>query len=83
METRDKKYKQHETEQQMASEPVAYAEYGIPEVAIQSMPEGVPHSFDEVIKEIEEGEKEFERGEVFTHQEMMQMIWDKIENYAG
>ena len=33
--------------------------------------------------DIDEGEKEVERGETFTHREVMQMIWDKIACYAG
>lgn len=83
METQDKKYKQQETEREMVSEPVTPVDCYTPTVAVRRLPDGVPHSFEEAIKDIEEGEKEFDRGEVFTHQEMMQMIWDKIENYAG
>lgn len=83
METQEKKYKQQETEREMVSEPIAHAECYTPTVVVHPIPDGVPHSFEEAIKDIEEGEKEFERGEVFTHQEMMQMIWDKIDNYAG
>ena len=35
------------------------------------------------LSDIEEGEREFERGDTFTHQEVMKMVWDKITSYAG
>ena len=83
METQEKKYKQQETEQEMVAEPVTTIECYAPTVAVRRLPDEVPHSYEEAIKDIEEGENEFERGEVFTHQEMMQMIREKIDNYAG
>ena len=54
-----------------------------PAISVVRMPDEVPHTLEEALKDIEEGEKEFERGETYTHQEMMQMIWDKIDDYAG
>jgi hypothetical protein len=48
-----------------------------------TIPEGMPQSVDEALSDIDEGEKEFERGETFTHREVMQMIWNKIACYAG
>ena len=47
------------------------------------IPKGMPQSVDKALSDIDEGEKEFERGETFTHREVMQMIWDKIACYAG
>ena len=48
-----------------------------------SIPSGVPQSVEEALADIDEGEREFERHETFTHREVMQMIWGKIDNYAG
>lgn len=42
-----------------------------------------PLVFLKQCKRHEEGEKEFERGEVISHREMMQMIWNKIDQYTG
>ncbi len=44
---------------------------------------GVPQTLEEALSDIEEGEREFERGETFSHREVMQMVWDKIGCYAG
>lgn len=44
---------------------------------------GVPQTLEEALSDIEEGEREFERGETFSHREVMQMVWDKIGRYAG
>lgn len=44
---------------------------------------GVPQTVNEALADIEEGEREFERMETFSHREVMQMIWGKIDNYAG
>ena len=43
----------------------------------------VLQSVTEALKEIDEGEREFEHGETFSHREIMQMVWGKIEAYAG
>lgn len=83
MEAQDKKYKEHETDSQMVSEPVTHLDSYAPAISVVRMPDVVPHTLEEALKDIEEGEKEFERGETYTHQEMMQMIWDKIDDYAG
>ena len=48
-----------------------------------SIPSGVPQSVEEALADIDEGEREFERHETFSHREVMQMIWGKIDNYAG
>ena len=42
------------------------------------IPVGVPQNVEMALRDIEEGEKEFERGDTFTHQEVMKMVWDKI-----
>ena len=47
------------------------------------IPSGVPQSVEEALTDIDEGEREFERHETFSHREVMQMIWGKIDNYAG
>ena len=47
------------------------------------IPIGVPQNIDMALSDIEEGEREFERGDTFTHQEVMKMVWDKITSYAG
>ena len=47
-----------------------------------SIPVGMPQSVDEALRDLEEGEKEFERNETFSHREVMQMVWDKIGSYA-
>ena len=71
----------------IASEPVAAwsepAAAVLPTASEREIPKGVPQSVDEALSDIDEGEKEFERGETFTHREVMQMIWDKIACYAG
>ncbi|MBO6144084.1 MAG: hypothetical protein J6O54_02330 [Prevotella sp.] len=33
---------------------------------------------EEALADLEEGEREFLRGETFSHREVMKMIWDKI-----
>lgn len=48
-----------------------------------AMTAGVPQTLEEALTDIEEGEREFERGETFPHREVMQMVWDKIGCYAG
>ena len=46
------------------------------------MPEGVPHTIEQALAEIDEGEKEFEENIVFSHEQVMQTVWAKIYNYA-
>lgn len=67
-----------------AEEPVGVASYS-PHVIeqVRTLPQGVPQSFSEAIADIDEGEREFERGETYTHREVMQMLWDKIDSYAS
>ncbi len=68
-----------------AAEPVAGLEqtaYSKPQ-RHHNVPVGVPSTAEIAIAEIEEGEKQFERGETFSHREVMQMVWTKINNYAG
>ena len=70
----------------IASEPVAALSEptAVMSTALErELPKGVPQSVVEALSDIDEGEKEFERGETFTHREVMQMIWDKIACYAG
>ena len=45
-------------------------------------PSDVPHTLDMAMADIEEGEKQFENGETYTHEEVMGMVWDKIAQYA-
>lgn len=47
------------------------------------MPTGLPHNVKEALADIEEGEHEFERGETYSHKEVMKMVWSQIESYAG
>ncbi len=74
-----------ENDSMMASEPVLVSTATISRVNQEPfcIPAGMPQSIDEALADIEEGEREFERGDTFSHREVMQMIWDKIENYAG
>ena len=44
---------------------------------------GLPQTWEEALSELEEGEREFERGDTYSHEEVMKMIRDTIENYAG
>lgn len=69
----------------MACEPIGATSTSMPSGQHQHyfIPTGVPQSFSAAIDDIEEGEKEFNRGDTFTHQEVMQMVWDKIQSYAG
>ena len=46
------------------------------------MPEGIPHTVEQALAEIDEGEKEFEENRVFSHEQVMQTVWAKIYNYA-
>ena len=47
------------------------------------VPVGQPRSIDEALADIEEGEREFQRGDTFSHKKVMQMIWSKIDGYVG
>ena len=47
------------------------------------MPAGLPHNVKEALADIEEGEHEFERGETYSHKEVMKMVWSQIDSYAG
>ena len=47
------------------------------------IPVGMPQTVEEALHDIDEGEREFQNGETFTHREVMQMVWDKIGCYAG
>ena len=42
------------------------------------IPTGMPQTVEEALADLEEGEREFLRGETFSHREVMKMIWDKI-----
>lgn len=53
------------------------------EICHDFIADSVPHTLEDAIADLEEGEREFERGETFSHKEVMQMIWDKIHAYAG
>ena len=74
-----------ENEAMMASEPFLVSTATISRVNNEpfSIPSGMPQSVDEALADIEEGEREFERGETSSHREVMKMIWDKIGSYAG
>ena len=50
---------------------------------VDPLADGVPHTVEAALAAIEEGEREFERGKTFSHRAVMQMIWDKINAYAG
>jgi len=70
----------------IAAEPAATAVLTeVPQVSTErfGIPSGVPQSVEEAFADIDEGEREFERHETFSHREVMQMIWGKIDNYAG
>jgi hypothetical protein len=81
-EEKDSVYKK---EADVAAEPAMTIEYGVTNTIEHGVhiPSGVPKSTREALLDIEEGEREFQRGETFTHKEVMQMIWDKIGKYAG
>ena len=74
-----------ENDSMMASEPVLVSANNVSRVHKEPffIPAGMPQSTDEALADIEEGEREFERGETISHREVMKMIWDKIGNYAG
>lgn len=61
----------------IASAPVAV------EIQYDFIADGVPHTLEDAITDLEEGEREFEQGETLSHKEVMQMVWDKIHAYAG
>ena len=68
-----------------AEEPVGGAVHVMP-VNVEptfAMPAGVPHSVEAAMADIDEGERQFVQGKTFTHKEVMQMVWDKINCYAG
>ena len=70
----------------IAAEPVTSAALNeVSQVSTERfcIPSGVPQSVEEALADIDEGEREFERHETFSHREVMQMIWGKIDNYAG
>ncbi len=69
----------------VAGEPAVASSYVIPSVAdpTSDIADGLPKNEEEALSAIEEGEREFERGEVFSHKDVMQMIWQRIESYAG
>ena len=64
-----------------ACEPIISMTNAVPRQKKQtiSIPEGVPQTVEMAIADIEAGEREFERGETFTHKEVMQKVWDKID----
>ena len=74
-----------EEQQWTACEPIISMTNAIPRQNRQtfSLPEGVPQTLEMAIADIETGEREFERGETFSHKEVMQMVWDKINSYAS
>ena len=74
-----------EDDSMLVSEPAVAAMSNVSQVKQKpfTIPKGMPQSVDEALCDIDEGEKEFERGETFTHREVMQMVWDKIACYAG
>ena len=80
-----KKYPPIENEPEMASEPtgMAMANPNVVKPSNHNIPIGVPKTVEEALADIEEGEREFECGETYTHKEVMQMVWDKIDGYAG
>ena len=47
------------------------------------VPIGMPQSVAEALADLEEGEREFEHKETFSHVAVMQMIWDKIGGHEG
>ena len=81
----EKKYPPIENEPEMASEPtgMAMANPNVVKPSNHHIPIGVPKTVEEALADIEEGEREFECGETYTHKEVMQMVWDKIDGYAG
>ncbi len=69
----------------MAAEPLAtpVADYAPRNSRTASIPKGLPQSVEEALADINEGELEFQRGETISHRQAMQMIWNRIETYAG
>lgn len=69
----------------MASESATAAAYIASSIAepTHGVIDGLPKTVGEALSAIEEGEREFERGESFTHKDVMQMIWQRIDSYAG
>jgi hypothetical protein len=68
----------------MAAESVATTmPDAVPQHHCDFIPTGMPQTVEEALSDIDEGEREFERGETFSHREVMQMVWDKIGCYAG
>ncbi|MBO5626287.1 MAG: hypothetical protein J5953_10920 [Prevotella sp.] len=47
------------------------------------LPVGLPRNVKEALADIEEGEREFEHGETYSHKEVMKMVWSQIDSYAG
>jgi len=83
--TQDKSYLLTDDEGMLASEPAVAAVSNIQSAHAETsyIPTGMPQSVDEALADIAEGEREFERNETFSHREVMQMIWTKIDSYAG
>jgi predicted transcriptional regulator len=83
---RDRHLLQEKSICDMVSEPTAAAYSASPSYICGNdyqITSGVPQSVNEALADIEEGEREFERMETFSHREVMQMVWGKIDNYAG
>ena len=68
-----------------AAEPIGSSIYApiVDSKPSRTIPLGVPSTIEMAIADIEEGEREFERNETFSHKEVMQMVWNKIASYAG
>ena len=79
-----KEYKQTE-QAAMVSEPIAASLTTSEETVAEkvNVTKGLPQSVDDALADIDEGEREFERKETFSHHEVMQMVWNKIICYAG
>jgi len=84
IEYRMKEYKQTE-QTAMVSEPIAASLTTSEETVAEkvNVTKGLPQSVDDALADIDEGEREFERKETFSHHEVMQMVWNKINCYAG
>ena len=81
----EKKYPTSEEENMVASDPIgqSVSTYRPIHEEADTIPYGIPHTYQEALKDLEEGELEFERGETVSHSEVMKAVWNKIEHYAG
>lgn len=75
---------EEDSREDVVSEPSAVAVSSERQVSPNGfIPVGLPHDVEKALADIEEGEREFERGETYSHKEVMEMVWSQIDSYAG